>query len=153
MCNLDILRLIKKLSRIFIFFKEKWCEMKNNVLLSIKPKYVTEILNNNKKYEYRKKIFIKDVGRVYIYSSSPQKKIVGYFEYKGYIEGTPLEIWEQTNHYSGISKADYFEYFRYRQKAYAIIIEKVVEYAHYINPREKDLSFVAPQSYKYVGEI
>ena len=48
-----------------------------DVLLSIKPKYVREILDGTKQYEFRKQIF-RDRSRetVFIYSSSPEKKIV-----------------------------------------------------------------------------
>jgi type I restriction enzyme S subunit len=51
------------------------------VLLSIKPQYVDEIVKGNKKYEFRKKIFKKkdEVQEIYIYSTSPVKKIIGYF--------------------------------------------------------------------------
>ena len=34
------------------------------VLLSIKPDFVNEIIKGNKKYEYRKKIFRKDVNSI-----------------------------------------------------------------------------------------
>jgi predicted transcriptional regulator len=53
-----------------------------NVLLSIKPKYVKAILNGTKKYELRKSAFRckEDIERVYIYATSPVKKIVGIYD-------------------------------------------------------------------------
>jgi len=52
-----------------------------NVLLSIKPKYANQILNGNKRYEFRKSVFNhRDLEMVYIYSSSPIKRIVGAFD-------------------------------------------------------------------------
>ena len=55
-----------------------------NVLLSIKPKYVKGIMNGNKRYEFRRSIFRcrEDIELVYIYSTSPVKKIVGVFTIK-----------------------------------------------------------------------
>jgi len=50
-----------------------------NVLLSIKPKYVDLILNGEKKYEFRRKIFRNETNKVYVYCTSPVKKIVAYF--------------------------------------------------------------------------
>ena len=50
-----------------------------NVLLSIRPKYVEEIIKGNKRYEFRKSIFKKNVEEVWIYATSPTKKIVGTF--------------------------------------------------------------------------
>ena len=48
-------------------------------LLSIKPQFVEEIVAGNKLYEYRKKIFKKDVDTVVIYSSKPVGRIIGEF--------------------------------------------------------------------------
>lgn len=126
--------------------------MKKDVLISIKPKYVNEIRQGNKKVEYRKKIFKQPVNNIYIYSSSPQQKIIGYFKYQGYYEGTPKEIWEKTKEFSGIAEKDYFKYFEGKEKAYAIIINKVVEFKEYISPKAENALFIAPQSYRYIGE-
>ena len=40
------------------------------VLLSIKPEFVREIFAGNKKYEYRKAIFTKNVNQVVVYSTN-----------------------------------------------------------------------------------
>jgi len=46
-----------------------------NVLLSIKPKYASQIIEGNKRYEFRKSVFKnRDLDMVYIYSSSPVKR-------------------------------------------------------------------------------
>jgi len=50
-----------------------------NAILSIKPQYANAILKKEKTVEFRKKVFKNEVDRVYIYSSSPVKRIVGYF--------------------------------------------------------------------------
>jgi type I restriction enzyme S subunit len=47
-----------------------------NVLLSIRPKYVEEIIKGNKRYEFRKSIFKKKVDEVWIYATSPTKKLL-----------------------------------------------------------------------------
>ena len=58
-----------------------------DVLLSIKPKYVKSIIEGEKRYEFRKTIFKnREINRIYIYSSSPVKKIVASF-----VIGTILE--------------------------------------------------------------
>lgn len=49
------------------------------VILSIKPEFVEKIINGEKKFEYRRKIFKKDVEKVLIYASSPIKSVVGEF--------------------------------------------------------------------------
>ena len=49
------------------------------LLLSIRPEFVEKIISHEKKYEFRKRIFRKNVDKIFIYSSSPEKKIIGYF--------------------------------------------------------------------------
>ncbi|GAB7199863.1 hypothetical protein [Dickeya oryzae] len=51
----------------------------DKILISIKPKYIEEILNGNKIIELRKKCgekFSEDC-QIYLYSSSPVKALVG----------------------------------------------------------------------------
>lgn len=124
--------------------------MNLNLLISIKPKYVKEIINGRKKYEFRKRIFKKNVDKIYIYSTAPDKRIVGYFEYKGYLKDTPKCIWEKTVQFSGITEDEYFKYLYKKEDAYAIEIEQLYVFDIPIDPFEKIIGFVAPQSYKYV---
>ena len=51
-----------------------------NILISIQPQYVNKIIAKTKKVEFRKKFTSRNIDKVYIYSSSPQKKIVAYFK-------------------------------------------------------------------------
>ncbi len=126
----------------------------NDVLISIKPPFVTEILNGNKKFEYRKRIFKKEVDKIYIYSTYPQKRIVGYFKYNGYLELPPTDLWERTKTYSGISQECFFRYFKNSKVAYAIIIDKIEIFSVFINPWNSSIGFTAPQSYTYIkGDI
>jgi len=125
-----------------------------NLLISVKPKYVKEILTGKKRYEFRKSIFKKPINKIYIYSTVPERKIVGYFDYKGYIKESPMILWEKTKEFSGINKDEYFDYFNKKENAYAIIIESFHIFDEPINPKDKIRNFVAPQSYKYInGDI
>lgn len=124
------------------------------MLISIKPKYVKEIISGKKKYEYRKSIFQKSVEKVYIYSTNPKQQIVGYFKYKGYLEGTPEQVWEITKKFSGIDVKSYNKYFGKSSCAYAIKIEQVYLFKTPIDPKTKFEKFIPPQSYKYLkGDI
>ena len=125
-----------------------------NVLISIKPKYVQEILSGNKKYEYRKSVFTKEIDKIYIYSTSPEQKIVGYFKYTGYIKETPEKIWESTKKCSGIDEESYYKYFNKKLYAYAIKIEEIFVFQIPIDPKETLQDFIAPQSFMYLqGDI
>ncbi|MDK0862299.1 hypothetical protein P5F16_01125 [Clostridium perfringens] len=123
--------------------------MSKNVILSIKPKYVEEIINGNKIYEYRKLIFKREVNKIYIYSSYPEKRIIGFFKYNGYLEGSPKNIWNLTCGFSGISKYEYDKYYKDKEIAYALRIINFIKFDKVINPKELISDFRAPQSYMY----
>ena len=107
-----------------------------DVILSIKPIYVNEILNGTKQVEFRKKIFKKDVERVYIYSSMPKKMIVGYFTFNQIDEDSPKKLWEKYKEVGGIEETDFFDYFKGHRKGYSIIIDKVEKFEEEVDPIE-----------------
>jgi predicted transcriptional regulator len=120
-----------------------------NIIISVKPKYVTAILTGRKKYEYRKSIFKKPVNKIYIYSSSPQKKFAGYFCYDGFLRGTPEYIWNYTSSVSGISESEFFDYFKNKNEAFALKINCFYPFAVFLDPSILSANFYPPQSYMY----
>ncbi|WP_458031134.1 ASCH domain-containing protein, partial [Providencia stuartii] len=93
------------------------------VLLSIKPEFVSKILEGTKKYEFRKGMFKNSsVTSVVIYSTLPVGQVVGEFSIEHVLEDTPPSIWKITEEYSGISKSFFDEYFQEKSKAFAIQI-------------------------------
>ena len=123
----------------------------SGVLLSIKPKYVSAILNGTKKYEFRKQIY-SDRSReiVFIYSSHPTKKIVACFRPGEIVEGHPDYLWEQFRNVSGIEENAFFEYFAGRDNGYAIRIDELERFQTPVDPHEIFDRFVPPQSFCYV---
>ena len=119
-----------------------------NVVLSIKPEYVTEIKAKRKRFEFRKAIFKRNVEKVYIYASSPVSKVVGEFQPVDVLTGTPEEIWEKTLDFAGIKKKFYDEYFSGKQTAFAIAIQNLKFYA-----LPKELPFQAPQNFRYIDSL
>lgn len=123
-----------------------------NVLLSIKPKYANQILNGNKRYEFRKSVFnYRDLEMVYIYSSSTIKRIVGAFAIKSIIEKHPVQLWNEWKDFSGIGEEDFFDFFRGKNKGFAIEIGDV-EAFDLINPKDHIRNFVPPQSFCYTDK-
>ena len=122
-----------------------------DVLLSIRPFYVKEILQGTKKYEYRKVLPKNIVNRYYIYESSPAQRIVGYFTCQNVLSDTPMNIWNQTCKYGGISYLDYQKYFRNRDSAYALKIDAAYFFSTPVNPWIYD-KFYPPQSFIYLKE-
>lgn len=119
-------------------------------ILSIKPEFVEKILNGEKKYEYRKKVFKQDVESVIIYSTKPVGKFVGEFKIKDILCDNPNNIWEETNLSSGISHKYFIEYFNNSDTGYALEIEDLVVYKTPIEPNDIMPDFKAPQSFCYL---
>lgn len=120
-----------------------------NVLLSIKPQYVEKILNGTKKYEFRRILFKKPVRRIEIYSSSPVKKLVGFFVPGKIVEDSPANLWKHFQNDAGVTKKEFFAYFHKKEIGFAIEIVEIATYPVPIDPFEEDPDFIPPQSYTY----
>lgn len=120
------------------------------VLLSIKPEFAHKIFDGSKKYEFRKQIF-KDpsIKTIIVYSSFPERKVIGEFNIGEVLNGSPADIWERTNKHSGITREFFDQYFHEKKNAYAIKVSSVNSYS----PQKKLSDFgisSAPQSFVYV---
>jgi predicted transcriptional regulator len=124
------------------------------VLLSIKPEFVEEIKSGKKKFEYRKSIFKRnDISTVVVYATKPFGKVVGEFEIEGILEDSPFKIWQRTKKHSGIKKSFFNDYFRDKEKGYAIQIKDFITYETPLELRDIDKCIkVAPQSFCYIRE-
>jgi len=122
--------------------------LKTNIILSIKPQYVEEIKAGRKLFEFRKAIFKRKVAKVYIYASAPVSMVVGEFQPVEVIQGTPEEVWQQTQDYAGIRKEWYDLYYQGKSTAYAIAIQNLKIYK-----TPKELPFHAPQSFRYIETL
>ncbi|WP_187647751.1 hypothetical protein [Nitrosophilus labii] len=128
------------------------CKNQNavDIIISIKPKYVEKILNKEKLYEFRKVIFKeKNIRNIFIYASSPIKKIVAICEFERVIEGTPQKIWEICREYAGITEEEFFSYFSNREKAYSIKLKNIKKLHNYFDPYQYLENFRPPQSFMY----
>ncbi|MFG3611273.1 MULTISPECIES: ASCH domain-containing protein [Rummeliibacillus] len=121
------------------------------VLLSIKPEFVKKIFSGEKKYEYRRMIFKqKDIESIVIYCTQPIGKVVGEITFDEILNQEIDELWEKTKFNSGLSYSYYKEYFRDKDKGYAIKIDKLIPYNEPISLAEFDQSLHPPQSFCYL---
>ena len=124
-----------------------------SVLLSIKPKYVEEIENGSKQYEFRRVIFKKDTKEIYVYATAPIKQIVGKICIDKIIEDTPTNLWNKYKKNAGIDEQDFFNYFSGKGIGYAIKIKSFESFKNPVNPYNENPNFVPPQSYAYMNNI
>jgi predicted transcriptional regulator len=121
-----------------------------DAILSIKPIYANQILDGSKKVEFRKRKFKKKVDKIYIYSSSPTKMMIGYFTIKEIVEDTPANLWEQFKDVGGIDEDSFFEYYKETNTGFSIVIDKVEKFEEEKDPINFQENFTAPQSYIYL---
>lgn len=123
------------------------------VLISIKPEFVKKIFSGEKKFEYRKAIFRNpNVDTVVIYATKPCGKVVGEFKLNRILCDNPKKIWENTHELAGISKEFFDQYFKGKEKAYAIEIGDVAQYGNPLSLQEFDKKVkVPPQSFQYLN--
>ncbi|MEE9151823.1 MAG: ASCH domain-containing protein [Thermoplasmata archaeon] len=124
-----------------------------DIILSIKPEYAEKILIGFKRFEFRKQIPRRQIHIVYIYSSYPEKMIVGKFRIRRIIKGTPDEIWERCGANGGIEKERFFSYFGGRSTGYGFEIDQVERFDPPIDPKKKNGEFKAPQSFAYIQDV
>jgi len=124
-----------------------------DVLLSIKPKFANKIIDGEKKFEFRKiKMDKRKIGYVYIYSTSPVKKIIAKISIGDIIEDSPERLWRRFEKYSGVTKEEFFNYYAEKKVGFAITIQKVERLDIPIDPYSKIKNFTPPQSYCYLKE-
>lgn len=126
--------------------------VKDSIILPIKPIYSDMILVGKKKYEYRKKLCRKDIEKIYIYSTSPIKKIVGEADVLEKIEAAKEELWENSKDESGITKEFYDQYFCALNNACAYKLGKIKRYDMGVELEDIGMDY-SPQSYVYVSGI
>ncbi len=121
----------------------------NTILLSIKPEYANRILEGTKKYEFRKHLAQGAITRILIYSSSPEKRIVGEVEVVGTLTMKKTPLWECTKTSAGISREKFREYFWGCSLAHAYQLGKATKYDKPKNLADYGI-VQAPQSFIYL---
>lgn len=121
------------------------------ILLSINPEFVEGILNETKKFEFRKRLAKKSVSRILIYETFPTKKVVGEVKVLDTVSASPSALWEMTKGKAGISRKKFRDYFRGCKTAYAYCLGNVTLYD---SPKELSEFNInqPPQSFVYIAD-
>ena len=118
------------------------------ILISIKPNYVKDIFRGEKKYEYRKRV-PSHVESAIVYATAPVKCIVGEMKVGGVLSMSPEDLWDISQKYSGLTRKDFFQYFKDCSVAHALCIENVFKYDIPIKLEALNISR-PPQSWQYL---
>lgn len=121
----------------------------SKMLLSIKPAYVKKILEGKKKYEYRKFHCKEGIDTIVIYSTAPEKKVVGEVSLLDIIVGDVDYVWRITRPEGGITQKAFKEYYKNKEKATVYKLGDVLMYDEPKTLSDFGLRY-APQSFAYV---
>ena len=120
----------------------------NDVLMSIKPKYVEMLLSGQKTVEIRRRSTRLAPGtRIWIYATSPWSEIVATATVVAIRWGSPDEIWQHHGANVGIGRSEFDAYISGRDAVSAIALENVRELETPLHLRNDRCGFHPPQSY------
>ncbi len=122
----------------------------SQVLMSIKPQYVQQIIDGTKTVEYRKVRFQRnDIDSIVIYVTAPVKKVIGEVELLNILEDNLDNIWKLTYLQGGCTKEEFDDYFSGKDIAIAYVLGKVSLYDHSKTLSDYSIHYY-PQSYVYL---
>ena len=124
----------------------------NSILLSIKPEYAFSIIEGSKRFEYRKRLAVKSINKIYIYCTAPISGVIACVDVIGIIDGSPTFVWENTKDYAGISRKKYREYFHGCNSAYAYKLGDVTVFDEPKHINEFGVKTI-PQSFVYLNKV
>ena len=134
------------------FFNKPYIQ--ENVLMSIKPRYADEIFNGGKRVEFRRICFPETVKRVYVYSSSPIKRIIGYFLIEKIDYDFTNRLWEKYDLKGAIPKEIFDEYFSGVDKGYAVVVKDIRPFKYGIAIKDVfSRNYTIPQNYRYINTV
>ncbi len=131
--------------------------MSKTIFLPIKPNFANSIASGEKKWEFRKRVPKESVDTIVVYSSSPEKKVLGLVEVLGCVNGTAKDVWKVTSSHRGVTKEEYDEYFSASEQAYAFKLGKFfplgrVDYFKYINSIPQSFCYCSKEFREYLYE-
>jgi predicted transcriptional regulator/DNA-binding XRE family transcriptional regulator len=137
----------------FSIFGDDLFRPHRDVVLSIRPEYSQKIIEGRKTVELRRR-FPLSAPRgtlAYIYSTSPQRAMVGRAEISDVIKAPISQLWRRFSDSAFIHKADFEEYFKGLDHGFALMFSNARPL-----PRQLELSelrerfgFEPPQSFLY----
>jgi len=124
------------------------------LFLSLKPRYAELILDKRKSVELRRRPpQIETPTQALIYSSSPQRALVGSCWVDHIIAMAPWTLWREHGADTGVSRRQFLRYFDGCSVAYGLILSRPYRFADSIGlaaMRQALGHFQPPQSFRYV---
>jgi predicted transcriptional regulator len=127
------------------------------LLLSVRPRFAAALLDGSKTVEVRRTPVRIEGGTVaLVYSTSPQRELVGAVRVADVITRAPSTIWGRYGSSTGLRRAEYLEYLKGAQSATALLIDARCTFPTPVplrHLRARSVGFVVPQSYRFVAPV
>jgi predicted transcriptional regulator len=131
-------------------------DFRRDVLVSIRPIYVSKILDGQKTVELRRRF--PELGATgataFIYSSSPVRAVVGCAQIKYVLRLPVTKLWKEHNDAACISKDKFDAYFAGLTFGFAIVFANVKSLKQELKASDllDRFGIVPPQSYRYLTQ-
>ena len=127
------------------------------LLISIRPQFAAKIFAGKKTVELRRvKPRVTSGDLAFVYVSSPTKELQGAFEVEEVISAAPQMLWRALGEKTGISYAEFRQYFSGKMMAHAIVIRRAWRLPIPIPLpalRKRRGGFRPPQSFHYISRV
>jgi predicted transcriptional regulator len=115
--------------------------------MAIKPRFADAILARRKRYELRRtRPGFSEGSVVWLYATSPRSAVVGLFVAGQVSAAAPATLWRKLGKYTGITRAEFMEYYSGAPTAYAIEVRR----ARRATSTAPPVGGAVPQSYRYL---
>jgi predicted transcriptional regulator len=125
------------------------------LLLSVRPRFASSILDGTKTAEIRRQRPAVHPGTlVIIYSTKPVGAIVGTARISGISHGNPADMWKQHQACTGIDKAEFDTYLSGAETAFVLLLQNAqrLEPLLTLEQIRAATTFQPPQSYRYLNQ-
>lgn len=123
------------------------------VVLSIRPTYVSRILNGAKRVELRRRFPTTESAprTVLIYSTAPVQSIVAIAQLAAVEIFSLAKLWRQRGNDAGVSKEEFDAYFDGVEQGCALVLQDVKKLKNpvHLTDLARRFDFTPPQSYCY----
>ncbi len=119
------------------------------ILLSMHKRYIDKMISGEKTFELRRRFTKRKVNKLYIYETAPTKRVVANANINK-VHKLPLNLlWNLTKNSCGITKKEFFEYFKDLDSGYAIELNNFNEYKNKKHLSSFNIKF-PPQSFQFI---
>ena len=130
---------------------------KQVMLISIKPKYITQIFSGEKTVELRRvKTKLKSGDLVIVYATSPEKALVGFFEVNKVLTEDNLDsFWDKVKNKACVARETFQDYYRGASLGIGIFIKNPHQFSKPVSLKTLKSNipgFHPPQNYHYLND-